>query len=59
MKLGLMNHPARPWRKALFRLDVGHANIGRRPEEPNLTGELVEAFGDRLSHMSTSATISA
>jgi sugar phosphate isomerase/epimerase len=54
MKLGLMNHPARPWRKALFRLDVGHASIGRRPEEPNLTGELVEAFGDRLAHVHVS-----
>jgi sugar phosphate isomerase/epimerase len=36
---------------ALFHLDVGHAHLGRRPEEPNRTAELVEAFGDRLAHV--------
>lgn len=37
--------------RALFHLDVGHAHLGRRPEEPNRTGELLEAFGDRLAHV--------
>jgi sugar phosphate isomerase/epimerase len=37
--------------QALFHLDVGHANLGRRPEEPNRTAELVAAFGDRLAHV--------
>ena len=37
--------------RALFHLDVGHAHIGRRAEEPNRTGELVDAFGDRLAHV--------
>jgi sugar phosphate isomerase/epimerase len=36
---------------ALFHLDVGHAHLGRRPEEPNRTTELVGAFGDRLAHV--------
>jgi sugar phosphate isomerase/epimerase len=36
---------------ALFHLDVGHAHIGRRPEHPNRTAELVDAFGDRLAHV--------
>jgi sugar phosphate isomerase/epimerase len=36
---------------ALFHLDVGHAHLGRRPEDPNRTAELVEAFGDRLAHV--------
>jgi sugar phosphate isomerase/epimerase len=35
----------------LFHLDVGHAHLGRRPEEPNRTAELVDAFGDRLAHV--------
>jgi sugar phosphate isomerase/epimerase len=38
-------------RDALFHLDVGHAHLGRRPEEPNRTTELVGAFGDRLAHV--------
>jgi sugar phosphate isomerase/epimerase len=37
--------------RALFHLDVGHAHIGRRPDEPNRTRALVEAFGDRLAHV--------
>jgi sugar phosphate isomerase/epimerase len=37
--------------RALFHLDVGHANIGRRPEHPNRAADLVEAFGDRLAHV--------
>jgi sugar phosphate isomerase/epimerase len=37
--------------RALFHLDVGHAHIGRRPEEPNRTAELVDAFRDRLAHV--------
>jgi sugar phosphate isomerase/epimerase len=36
---------------ALLHLDVGHANLGRRAEEPNRTSELLEAFGDRLAHV--------
>jgi sugar phosphate isomerase/epimerase len=36
---------------ARFHLDVGHAHLGRRPEEPNRTAELVGAFGDRLAHV--------
>jgi len=40
--------------RLLFHLDVGHANIGRRPEEPNRAGELVDAFGDRLAHVHVS-----
>jgi sugar phosphate isomerase/epimerase len=36
---------------ALFHLDVGHANLGRRPEDPNRTAELLAAFGDRLAHV--------
>jgi sugar phosphate isomerase/epimerase len=36
---------------ALLHLDVGHAHLGRRPEEPNRTAALVEAFGDRLAHV--------
>jgi sugar phosphate isomerase/epimerase len=36
---------------ALFHLDIGHAHLGRRPEEPNRTAELVDAFGDRLAHV--------
>jgi sugar phosphate isomerase/epimerase len=34
-----------------FHLDVGHAHMGRRPEEPNRTAELLEAFGSRLAHV--------
>jgi sugar phosphate isomerase/epimerase len=34
-----------------LHLDVGHANIGRRPEEPNRVAELLDAFGDRLAHV--------
>ena len=34
-----------------FHLDVGHAHMGRRPDEPNRTGELLEAFGSRLAHV--------
>jgi sugar phosphate isomerase/epimerase len=37
--------------QALFHLDVGHANIGRRPEEPNRAADLVAAFGERLAHV--------
>ena len=37
--------------QALFHLDVGHANLGRRPEEPNRSAKLVDAFGDRLAHV--------
>jgi sugar phosphate isomerase/epimerase len=36
---------------ARFHLDVGHAHIGRRPEQPNRAAELVEAFGGRLAHV--------
>jgi sugar phosphate isomerase/epimerase len=36
---------------ALFHLDVGHAHLGRLPEDPNRTAELVEAFGRRLAHV--------
>lgn len=36
---------------ALFHLDVGHAHLGRRPEEPNRTAELIDAFADRLAHV--------
>jgi sugar phosphate isomerase/epimerase len=36
---------------ALLHLDVGHAHLGRRSEEPNRTAALVEAFGDRLAHV--------
>jgi sugar phosphate isomerase/epimerase len=36
---------------ARFHLDVGHAHLGRRPEQPNRTAELVDAFGDRLAHV--------
>jgi sugar phosphate isomerase/epimerase len=35
----------------LLHLDIGHAHLGRRPEEPNRTAELVEAFGERLAHV--------
>lgn len=35
----------------LFHLDVGHAHIGRRPDEPNRTSALLDAFGDRLAHV--------
>jgi sugar phosphate isomerase/epimerase len=38
----------------LFHLDVGHANIGRRPEEPNRASELLDAFGERLAHVHVS-----
>jgi sugar phosphate isomerase/epimerase len=34
-----------------FHLDVGHAHLGRRPEEPNRTSALLDAFGDRLAHV--------
>jgi sugar phosphate isomerase/epimerase len=34
-----------------FHLDVGHAHLGRRPEEPNRTAALLDAFGDRLAHV--------
>lgn len=34
-----------------FHLDVGHANLGRGPSEPNRTPELLDAFGDRLAHV--------
>jgi sugar phosphate isomerase/epimerase len=37
--------------QALFHLDVGHAHLGRRPEHPNRTAELADAFGDRLAHV--------
>jgi sugar phosphate isomerase/epimerase len=37
--------------RAQFHLDVGHAHLGRRPEDPNRTAELVDAFGDRLAHV--------
>ncbi len=36
---------------ALFHLDVGHANMGRGVGEPNRTGELLDAYGDRLAHV--------
>ena len=34
-----------------FHLDVGHANMSRRPGEPNRTAELLQAFGERLAHV--------
>jgi sugar phosphate isomerase/epimerase len=34
-----------------FHLDVGHANMARRPGEPNRTVELLQAFGSRLAHV--------
>jgi sugar phosphate isomerase/epimerase len=34
-----------------FHLDVGHAHLGRRPEEANRTAVLLEAFADRLAHV--------
>jgi sugar phosphate isomerase/epimerase len=34
-----------------FHLDVGHANMSRRPGEPNRTAELLQAFGERLVHV--------
>jgi sugar phosphate isomerase/epimerase len=37
--------------RAGFHLDVGHAHLGRRPDEPNRAAALVEAFGERLAHV--------
>jgi len=37
--------------EARFHLDVGHANLGRHPGDPNRTGELLAAFGERLAHV--------
>jgi sugar phosphate isomerase/epimerase len=34
-----------------FHLDVGHAHLGRHPDEPNRTAALVDAFADRLAHV--------
>jgi sugar phosphate isomerase/epimerase len=34
-----------------FHLDVGHAHLGRRAQDPNRTAELVDAFSDRLAHV--------
>ncbi len=36
---------------ARFHLDIGHAHLGRRADEPNRTAELVDAFGDQLAHV--------
>jgi sugar phosphate isomerase/epimerase len=37
-----------------FHLDIGHANLGRRPSERSRMYELLEAFGDRLAHVHVS-----
>jgi sugar phosphate isomerase/epimerase len=37
-----------------FHLDIGHANLRRGLGEPNRTPVLLEAFGDRLSHVHVS-----
>jgi sugar phosphate isomerase/epimerase len=37
-----------------FHLDVGHAHLNRRPQEPNRTEELLAAFADRLRHVHVS-----
>jgi sugar phosphate isomerase/epimerase len=37
-----------------FHLDIGHANLRRGLHEPNRTAELLDAFGDRLSHVHVS-----
>jgi sugar phosphate isomerase/epimerase len=34
-----------------FHLDVGHANLRLGMREPNRTGSLLAAFGDRLAHV--------
>jgi sugar phosphate isomerase/epimerase len=34
-----------------FHLDVGHAHLGRRADEPNRTAALLDAFRDRLAHV--------
>jgi sugar phosphate isomerase/epimerase len=40
--------------EAGFHLDVGHANLGVAPGEPNRAPALIEAFGDRLAHVHVS-----